>query len=82
VTNELNAIKQLEDSANKFKMNTTKTEFIMFGSKAQLGKCSIKEIDIAGDKIQNVSVIIYLGAFLDEGLRFSTHVKTNGELPC
>jgi len=66
VTNEHNAIKQVEDSAviindwmnaNKLKMNTTKTEFIMFGSKAQLGKCSTKEIDIAGDKIPNVSVI-------------------------
>jgi len=85
VTNEHNAIKQVEDSAviindwmnaNKLNMKTTKTEFIMFGSKAQLGKCSTKEIDIAGDKIPNVSVIRYLGAYLDEGLKFSTLVKT------
>jgi hypothetical protein len=57
-------------------MNTTKTEFIMFGSKDQLGKCSMKEIHIAGDKIQNISVIRYLGGYLDEGVRFSTHVMT------
>ena len=87
LTSEHNTNKQLEDSAviindwvnaNKLKMNTAKTEFIMFGSKAQLGKCPTKEIDIVGDKIPNVSVIRYLGAYLDEGLKFSTHVKTKG----
>ena len=78
VTNELNAIKDLEQCAvtinswmneNKLKMNTSKTEFIMFGSKAQLNKCSTNEIDIAGDKVQSVSVIRYLGAYLDETLK-------------
>jgi len=86
VTNEHNAIKQLKDkavvtndwmNANKFNMNTIKTEFIMFGSKAPLSKCSTKEIDIAGDTIPNVSVIRYLGAYLDEGIKFSTRVKSN-----
>ena len=48
----------------------------MFGSKAQLSKCSTKDIDIAGDKIPNESVIRYRGAYLDEGLKFLTHVKT------
>jgi len=57
-------------------MNTAKTEFIMFGSKAQLGECPTKEIDIFGDKIPNVSFIRYLGAYLDEGLKFSTLVTT------
>jgi len=57
-------------------MNTTITEFIMFGSKAQLGKWSTKQIDKAGDKIPNVTVIRYLGAYLDQGLKFSTHIKT------
>jgi len=37
-------------NANTLKMSTTKTEIIMFGSKAQLSKCSTK-IDSAGDKI-------------------------------
>jgi len=63
-------------SWNKLKISTTTTEFIMFGSKAQLSKWSTKQIDKAGDKIPNVTVIRYVGAYLDEGLKFSTHVKT------
>ena len=71
-TNELHAIKELEQCAvainnwmneNKLKMNTSKTEFIMFGSRPQLNKCFTKVIDIAGDKIESECCIRYLGAF-------------------
>lgn len=60
---------------NKLKMNSSKTKFILFGSRQQLEKCSVTEIDIAGDKIKSVSCIRYLGAFLDENLSFKDHVK-------
>ncbi len=62
-------------------MNITKTEFIMFGSKTQLNKCCTKEIDIAGENIQPVSTIRYLGAYLDESLKFTTHIKKSVEPP-
>ena len=73
-TNELHTIKELEQCAvtinnwmnkNKLKMNTSKTEFIMFGGRPQLNKCFTKVIDIAGDKIESEFCIRYLGAFLD-----------------
>ena len=60
---------------NKLKMHSSKTEFILFGSKQQLDKCSVTEINIAGDTIKSTSCIRYLGTFLDENLTFKDHVK-------
>ena len=60
---------------NKLKLNTSKTEFIMFGSRPQLNKCRTKNIEIAGDKIESESCIRYLGAYLDETLNFKEHIK-------
>ncbi|XP_052271522.1 uncharacterized protein LOC127872201 [Dreissena polymorpha] len=57
-SNEADTIREVEHSAivindwmnkNKLKMNTSKTEFIMFGSRKQLNKCATQTIDIAGD---------------------------------
>ena len=82
--NEIEAIKQLEQCAltindwmnnNKLKMNTKKTEFILFGSRAQLNKCNTKEINIAGDTVGSVNCIRYLGAWLDSSLNLKHHVK-------
>ena len=39
-------------NASKLKMNTSKTEFIMFGSRQQLDKCSTHEILVCGDNIE------------------------------
>jgi len=61
--------------ANTLKMNTSKTEYIMFGSNAQHKKCVATTIDIAGDVVHHATCIIYLGAFLDETLTFKEHVK-------
>ena len=67
---ERNAIRELECCAstinkwmneNKLKMNTSKTEFIMFGSISQLDKCNTKQINIAGDTVDSQS---YEGRFL------------------
>jgi hypothetical protein len=82
--NEENAIQELSNCArvindwmngNKLKMNSSKTEYIMFGSRQQLSKCKTKEIDICGDKVKVQKCIRYLGAFLDETLNFKEHVK-------
>ena len=56
-------------------MNTTKTEFIMFGSRQQLEKCTTDHINIAGDSVKREGCIRYLVAFLDETLTFKEHVK-------
>ena len=81
---ELNAITNLEHvnlevkkwmDANKLKMNCSKTEFILFGSKTQLSKCITTNISICGDLVKGVSVIRYLGAWLDQNLNFKEHVN-------
>lgn len=81
---ERTAIQELERCAltintwmneNKLKMNGSKTEFIMFGSRQQLAKCSTRVVDIAGDQIERQECIRYLGAFLDETLKFKEHVR-------
>ena len=81
---ERTAIQELERCAlvinnwmneNKLKMNASKTEFIMFGSRPQLNKCQSKEIDIAGDTVKTKQCIRYLGAYLDETLNFKEHIK-------
>ena len=37
---------------NKLKMNASKTEFIIFGSRQMLAKCSTDVVNIAGDDIK------------------------------
>ena len=83
--NELESIHDLENCGilinnwmkeNKLKMNTSKTEFIMFGSRQQLNKCSTKEINIIDDRIQSARYVRYLGAYLDETLNLKVHIKT------
>jgi hypothetical protein len=81
---EKNAMQELEQCAmiindwmneNKLKMNSSKTEFIMFGSRQQLDKCVSTSINIANDNIEKQKYIRYLGAFLDESLNFKEHIK-------
>ncbi len=62
-------------NGNKLKMNASKTEYIVFGSRPQLNKCNTQDIDVCGDKIKRQSSIRYLGAFLDETLNFKEHIK-------
>lgn len=81
---EANAIQELQNCAidinnwmnnNKLKMNNSKTEFILFGSRSQLGKCNTNEIIICDEVIKSKNCIRYLGAFLDETLNFKEHIK-------
>ena len=51
-------------------MIKSKTEFILFGSRQQLNKCSTKEILVCDDSIELQNCIWYLGAFLDDNLDF------------
>ena len=65
-------------NANKLKMNTSKTESIMFGSRQQLDKCSTNEILVCDDNIELQHCIRYLIVFLDDTLLtlgFKDHIK-------
>ena len=59
-------------NAKKLKMNASKTEFLLFGSRQQLNKCLILVCD---DSIRLQNCIRYLGAFLDDNLDFKDHIK-------
>ena len=56
------------------KMNPTKTEFILFGSRHQLSKCCTRNIKVIEETVTQRPVVKYLGAWLDNNLSFKQHV--------
>ena len=58
-----------------FKLNPGKTEYILFGSQAQLKKISPEPLNAHDDLIEVIKVVRYLGGFLDQQLNFKQHVK-------
>ena len=64
-------------NSNRLHMNEDKTEFICFGSKHQLSKCSEDYVSVGGKIIQRSESIKYLGVWLDSTLsmRKQIHVK-------
>ena len=60
---------------NRLKLNPNKTEFIIFGSSIQLGKCAREQINICGTKVKKSKLICYLGAWLDVTLNFKHHTN-------
>ena len=69
----MNDIKDWMDS-NRLKMNVTKTEFIMYGSKKQLQKCTTKTLKVNDDMVPASETIKYFGAWLDQHLSFKIHI--------
>ena len=47
---------------NRLKMNSDKTEFILFGNKIQLDKCLLESIQVVDSEIIQSPVIEYLGS--------------------
>ena len=72
-----NSLKQVKTwmDENRLKMNHTKTEFILFGSRQQLVKCTVQSLTVNDCDIPRVNVITYLGAYLDESLTLKTHIR-------
>ena len=82
---ELECIGRLEDCAvdlkqwmdqNRLRMNSKKTEFILFGSSVQLAKCTMESLNVNGEIIPKVNVVRHLGVFLDQNLNFKHHIMT------
>ena len=61
--------------ANRLKMNASKTEFMVFGSRKILDKCDIQSTTVAGEVIKNSSLLRYLGALLNPSLTMSEFVN-------
>ena len=83
-TNEINALSELENclaevkkwmDRNTLKMNSSKTEFICFGSSTNLSKLGISEITIDNDRITKQNVVKYLGVYLDQNLSMSKQIN-------
>ena len=62
-------------SANRLKLNPTKTEVIAFGSAQMLNKSTVASIDVVGDRIALGDCIKYLGANLDSTLSFKEFIS-------
>ena len=59
---------------NQLKINSTKTDFFLFGNKKQLQKCETKSINVAGERVHKTLNIKYLGVQLDESLFMKSHI--------
>ena len=57
-------------------MNSSKTEFIVFGYRSQLEKCCVNNIRVNNDDIPRTGVIKYLGAHLDQHLNMKYHIQS------
>ena len=62
--------------AVRLKLNESKMEFIYFGSRQQLQKCTIDKININNKTIQRSNTVKYLEGHLDQHLTFRKHVIT------
>ena len=60
---------------NRFKMNTDKTEFIIFGSQQNLLMCSTKNINVCGNLVKGSDKIRQLGTQLDTSLTFKHQIN-------
>ena len=60
---------------NRLKMNTDKTEFILFGSQQHLHKCSTKNINVCGNLVKCSETIRLLGTWLDRNLAFKYQIN-------
>ena len=59
---------------NRLKINNGKTEFIMFGAKKQLAKCTTTSIDVNNTEVSTSKVVKYLGMWMDCNLTFKDHI--------
>ena len=79
----LDAIKNLDKSLedisermclNRLKMNPTKTEFSLFGSRHQTAKCTVTSINVVGEGIARCYLIKHLSTRLNQHLTFNDHI--------
>ena len=68
-------IKELMDAV-RLKMNESKTEFMLLGSRQHLKKCTTNSLKVFGENTRKSEVIRYLGGYLDSTLTFQQHFKT------
>ena len=65
---------------NWLKMNCSKTELILFGSRQHLQKCVTTHINVNGDEVHRSNILKYLGAWMDEQLTMKQHITNQCRL--
>ena len=71
--NTMDDVKEWMD-LNRLKMNCSKTEFILMGSRQQLKKSETDSINICGNTITASPLVKYLGTYLDQTLSLKSHI--------
>ena len=66
-------IKAWMDSS-RLRMNNGKTEFILFGSRSQLTKCTTEVVDVNGTEILRSECICHLGVLFDQYMSLKSHI--------
>ena len=61
-------------SLNRLQVNTSKTEFMMIGSRKQLSKCVTNNIKVCNDTVEKSEIIRLLGIWIDSNLNFKTNI--------
>ena len=59
---------------NRLKINTSKTEFVCFGTSAQQKKCAMDHITVCDSIVPRSSCVKYLGVILDHQLSLKDHI--------
>ena len=59
---------------NQFHMNSSKTEFLLVGSRRQLSNCVSTDINVNGEVVKYSAGIKYFGAWMDDKLNFKAHI--------
>ena len=58
------------------KMNSDKTEVILFGSWKQINKCRLTALEVCGESIPYRKSIKYLGVCIDSNLHLHNHIAS------
>lgn len=72
-----NCVKDVIEWMNRFKLkiNNSKTEVIIYGTKQQLSKINISSVDIGGCQIRCVDHVRDLGVHMTSTLNFEDHIR-------
>ena len=71
LTENITNIKEWMNSV-RLKMNNSKSEFIIFGNKTQVNKCTSEGLRIEGEIVNRSQIVKYLGAWLDSELSLTS----------
>ena len=66
-------------SLNRLQMNTSKTEFMMIGSRKLLSKCVTNNITVCNATVEKSEIIRLLGIWIDSNLNLKTNVTKKSQ---